>query len=66
MRRVHGLSRFSHTALARIFGFDYHSLARAKGVIKAGKRVAGIGTWRIDGVTDVADATEAVALVFGD
>jgi uncharacterized protein (TIGR00725 family) len=34
--------------------------------LKAGKPVAGIGTWRIDGVTDVDDAAAAVALVLGD
>jgi uncharacterized protein (TIGR00725 family) len=34
--------------------------------LKAGKPVAGIETWRIDGVADAADADAAVAFVFGD
>jgi uncharacterized protein (TIGR00725 family) len=34
--------------------------------LKAGKPVAGIGTWRIDGVTEAAGAAGAVALVLGD
>lgn len=33
--------------------------------LKAGKRVAGIGTWEIEGVARAADAAEAVALVLG-
>lgn len=34
--------------------------------LKAGKRVAGIGTWEIDDVLRAADGAEAVALVLGD
>ena len=33
--------------------------------LKAGKRVAGIGTWEVDGVRAAADAGEAVAIALG-
>ena len=34
--------------------------------LKAGKQVAGIGTWAIEGVLRAGDAAEAVALALGD
>jgi uncharacterized protein (TIGR00725 family) len=60
-----GLVARSADALVAIGG-GLGTLSEIAFALKAGKRVAGIGTWRIDGVTDVADAAEAVALVFGD
>jgi uncharacterized protein (TIGR00725 family) len=33
--------------------------------LKAGKRVAGLGSWEIDGVLPAADAAQAVALALG-
>jgi uncharacterized protein (TIGR00725 family) len=60
-----GLVARSADALVAIGG-GLGTLSEIALALKAGKRVAGIGTWRIDGVTEVADAAEAVALVFGD
>ena len=47
-------------------GGEYGTLSEIALALKAGKPVAGIGTWRIDGVRSAADADEAVALVLGD
>ena len=67
-----GLGELRNALVARsadalvAIGGGLGTLSEIAFALKAGKRVAGIGTWRIDGVTEVADAAEAVALVFGD
>ena len=67
-----GLGELRNALVARsadalvAIGGGLGTLSEIAFALKAGKHVAGIGTWRIDGVTEVADAAEAVALVFGD
>jgi len=60
-----GLVVRSADALVAIAG-GAGTLSEIALALKAGKPVAGIGTWRIDGVRSAADADEAVALVLGD
>jgi uncharacterized protein (TIGR00725 family) len=60
-----GLVVRSADALVAIAG-GAGTLSEIALALKAGKPVAGIGTWRIDGVRPAADADEAVALVLGD
>jgi uncharacterized protein (TIGR00725 family) len=60
-----GVIARSADALVAIAG-GLGTLSEIAFALKAGKPVAGIDTWRIEGVTDVADAAEAVALVLGD
>jgi len=47
-------------------GGEYGTLSEIALALKAGKPVAGIGTWEIVGVRPAADARAAVALVLGD
>lgn len=46
-------------------GGEYGTLSEIALALKAGKPVAGLGTWQIDGVRAAADPREAVALVLG-
>lgn len=46
-------------------GGEYGTLSEIALALKAGKPVAGLGTWQIDGVRAVADPREAVAHVLG-
>jgi uncharacterized protein (TIGR00725 family) len=46
-------------------GGGYGTLSEVALALKAGKTVAGIGSWEIDGVRRAGDAAEAVALALG-
>jgi uncharacterized protein (TIGR00725 family) len=46
-------------------GGEYGTLSEIALALKAGRPVAGIGTWEIDGVHAAADARAAVAFVLG-
>ncbi|MBW3609592.1 MAG: TIGR00725 family protein [Actinobacteria bacterium] len=46
-------------------GGEYGTLSEIALALKAGKPVAGLGTWQIDGVRAAADPREAVAHVLG-
>jgi len=67
-----GLGELRNAVVARnadalvAIGGGLGTLSEIAFALKAGTRVTGIGTWRIDGVTDAADAAEAVALALGD
>ena len=60
-----GLVARNADALVAIGG-GLGTLSEIAFALKAGKRVAGIGTWRIEGVIEAADAAQAVALALGD
>ncbi len=60
-----GLVVRSADALVAIAG-GAGTLSEIALALRAGKRVAGIGTWEIDGVMHVADAAAAVAIALGD
>jgi uncharacterized protein (TIGR00725 family) len=60
-----GLVVRSADALVAIAG-GTGTLSEIALALKAGKSVAGLGTWEIDGVTRAADAAAAVAIVLGD
>jgi uncharacterized protein (TIGR00725 family) len=60
-----GLVVRSADALVAIAG-GAGTLSEIALALKAGKPVAGIATWEIDGVLRAAGAAEAVALVLGD
>jgi len=47
-------------------GGAYGTLSEIALALKAGKRVVGIGTWDIDGVVSVPDASAAVEAVLAD
>ena len=59
-----GLVVRSADALIAVAG-GHGTLSEIALALKAGKRVAAIGSWKIDGVLPAADAGEAVALVLG-
>lgn len=60
-----GLVVRSADALVAVAG-GFGTLSEIALALKAGKTVAGIATWEIDGVLPAADAAEAVALVLDD
>jgi uncharacterized protein (TIGR00725 family) len=47
-------------------GGGYGTLSEIALALKAGKRVAGLDSWKIDGVLAVADPAAAVAAVLGE
>jgi uncharacterized protein (TIGR00725 family) len=59
-----GLVVRSADALVAIAG-GAGTLSEIALALKAGKPVAGIGTWEIDGVVQAADAADAVAVLLG-
>lgn len=59
-----GLVVRSADALVAVGG-EYGTLSEIALALKAGKPVAGLQTWQIDGVRAAVDARDAVALVLG-